>query len=1791
MARPPVCTNNEPPSSMKPFAFPISVSLQDMSENPEWDLENITPPPDSAFYYVLSMKPISLYSLTNRSLLFALRLVLRVAQTGLMACLLLLNTYWCSHVEALVDEGNFMSKTEMYMYWILAAMVLVVPVSVFVGIGYGIQNWETAANVSDLLLLLLGLTIILGYTMTCLRLRALERDSRDVNGEATTTTLQLIYYVYCIYWLIGSMIAILILGILYKFRLVNPGKNPVLAQVVNDTQGALWSTIITLLYPAAMFLLYPSVDVLTKPENDPAAMFQKRDRRTVKDAKRIRESFYVEGDSMHGVESGQPSSFYGLTAHSGLSLRQPEGGQSQATQHQQQHQRHSIYEPKRRERMGSITAAVNEMQLIIEEDGPEPIEVISDVKDPSSIHSPVNDSNVNAAEKPSRVDAKKSSEDSGTLTLYEDDKDLLAMKTGLAQNGDVDRTGSISGLEEVNPPEQHVWNESPTTHTALITTATSDIRTVSSPYSEEHSMKPITHHARSLSATSKTTAGTSTKPSATPLTGILKARNSTSSARTSFGQNAFDQAISGATNDPMPARPAPAISDTCAAAYGARVSSVQSPQHVNVGSRKSTEAMPVQRRASSGSSRPNLATSSSAPALVFDTSSPSSPSQQRRSNVTGRVDAGALALATQQQQHQLSYNHSQRQQEQNPRSSRDGVEVDYFGLRKFSFEDRPRSTPTSPPPLPYEPQAQGIQQLDLPMSPNMTGFLMADPYPSAGTRYLDSGAGDDSEQGFGSSISLTETQEDLSSSSDTYSRRSGSSGGSKKYRAPPPPIPTPAMSTSVHTKSMNDKSAVPTTPTTPTTPPGVRPRRSMDTVMDRQFIEMANRMYDNHVAPPHILQGVVSAGSIPGDPTTSSSAASAFRMDYVMTSISSVPQSSISGMQAGLMQQHQQQQQQPISSAHLGASPPAKSPYRGQESFGTKTLQTDTSISGTGQNAQGGPSVPPSPASTASPTIVPATTLPRPLTPAWYETKTNLASTNDVLSHYNAVMRGGSYHNQQQRQQQQGVQDIADQQYYHQKSIGPLDEVPQIHHPVHTQQLPPIHPMMMLPSVPQPQPLNQQQSQGQLTSMDHSSAQQRMGSADSFGVIRKPSNNRKGEASKSLLSSPHDGDQQPRTSAQHRSQQQEQQQHSSQFDRHSFMMPSETISTYSTWTGDLSDVTNTSGEVSLGAFLDRKQSSTVQSHHRRKSGDNKVLSSSLSTSSHSAGGGGGRANLQYLHSGDERDKDSREIRKSEASAYSMGSSFGVGSSSSRQSVGDYSNYSNNSGFGSGPVIVSASLLPADSHSTVGGDGSDQNVVVSPITSPATATRRQSSGQHKKRTSGSSSGNGQGNTARLSAFASEQEGRHISGDEAAVAGQIITSGHSAFYLQNVDPEMSQGPERMMQQQWMDHRTAVMKDSKSHLEQQHQQHQQRPFQARENRPRQELEEPYSLNSIYFKSSAELLGQLGTQPPASSSLPSDATAALSSVVAQGHPFSRTDSTGMSFSTSPIPAMSPNEYSVISTAGLATAPAVNAVTATSSPSPRPFQASSSSSDPSPALGSDRPYESFSARSSIFLQDQRTGHVNNEGPNKESDEDFNPLIQSSSSYSQHHTQNQRQRQPQQEQQPQALNLSLLHYDSSDSIATLRGIQQQHPSLTSLSSTPQQPPSISTIPSPTSPSLSSSQRLLYEQQQQQQNRQYQQQAHNQQQYHHHNQMYHYPSSPQTRTMTPSMGGGHYEGLSESRRESVATAAASRSMSPEQTRTSSRLTNVTNAESEYQWESAELNHHRWEMMETPKRNQP
>ncbi|KAG0291581.1 hypothetical protein BGZ96_005049 [Linnemannia gamsii] len=908
---------------LHPLTFPLRLNFTDLSGNATWAVDTQSNTPGEQFYHVLAMKPSTLYSDKNLYYQTCLKIMLKAAQSGLLASLLLLNTYWCKHVEALVDEGNFMSNAEKYLYWVLAVFSLIVPVTTMSVLSLGFDDKTRGGNISDLLLLVSGTAVMICYVITCRRLRALERDSRNVNGDDTSVTLQLCYYVYCIYWLIGSMVFIFTIGLMYRFdeEILKPQCNPVKAQIISDLEGATWNTVLIMVYPAAMFLLYPSVDVLTKPANDPAPHFQKRVRRVVKDAKRFRESLYLDGgvgggggsggDSGSGINgiSAQHSSLHGLTTTPGVPLRpigehgQVQGENDQAQQQQQGQQGYSFIESKRRARMDSLTAVASEMHMI---------EQINSRHSPTESRNSNKDRNAPASSSPSRsqepspdgskqgswtgahsaVDRDiergttyKSKPDSSAnnnnmraglsgrdssspSNYYEDSRDVETMKKWLAQNGDLDRDSVIAGLEQTIQPDQHQhqsWDYAAPA-TAATTTAPPKVTTTPAspeislatphrPSGEYYAMTSTPSSSNNHGASPSKTTGAPGKPAGAPLTGILKTRNSTSSTRSSFGQNPFEQQQTvAAANMGMGHTPV----------YGVRTSSVQ-PQNLTgaAGSRKSTENLPVKRRVSNpGASKSNTIVTGPSPTLMSSTeTSSSSPSsqQQRRSNVTTRMDAGALAIATHQ--------HQQQQQQQKGRSSRDGMDMDYFGLRKTSFDVH--STATSPPPLPYEPQGQNVPPLDMIMSPTMTGFLMADPYPSAGTRYLD---GEEQQQDYVLS-SDSQDEGNIEESHLQGRRSSGSSAGgtstpsSKRYKAPPPPIPTDVANayrrTDIGSAGYFDgQPMVPVTPTTPVTPPGVRPRRSVDNVVDRQFLEMAKLMYEDHVVPDHILKSAISNNSV-----------------------------------------------------------------------------------------------------------------------------------------------------------------------------------------------------------------------------------------------------------------------------------------------------------------------------------------------------------------------------------------------------------------------------------------------------------------------------------------------------------------------------------------------------------------------------------------------------------------------------------------------------------------------------------------------------------------------------------------------------------------------------------------------------------------------------------------------------------------------------------------------------------------------------------------------------------------
>ncbi|KAF9583728.1 hypothetical protein BGW38_008741 [Lunasporangiospora selenospora] len=1787
--------NYEPPSPPANVSFPINVEFRDMAKAGAWDLSGISLPDEANLYYILAMKPIALYSNMDQEYLFALRIVMRVSQCSLMACLLLLNTYWCHHVEVLVDEGDFMSKTEMYLYWSLAGIVFILPTVVFVGVGFGLDKWKLASMTSDLIMLILGFAIILGYSLTSLRLRALE---------------------------------------------LPPEKQPVLAHAVNDLLGALWNTIVLLTYPAAMFLLYPSVDNLTKHENDPAARFQRRVRRTVKDAKRIRESMYLEGELTTGVESANHSSLHGLTSHPGPGSRQPDSGQLIPLQQR--------FEPMRRERMGSITAMVNEMALIIEEEGGGSIEMLRSSGDKDTSTTEVEEPNPSlsiGSKTPEESRLQLSVNNSGRSSsspsnFYEDQTEVEMMKRWLAKHDNVDRSDLISGLEQTMVPERSPSIPALSVQDTSFATITADAfasfknndRAAASATNvgPTPNVDPLVQ-SESHPVCSKLT-GSPGRPTPIPLAGILKTRNSTSSNRSSFGQNPLEPSsvVSTTSTPSSQTRPAVAPPVLPPPVYGTRTSSVLGAQQM-MGARKSSESV---RRKSSGagtkSSVPATVTSSP-PGHMVESSYPPSP-QQRRSNVTTRVDAGALALAAQQQQYQKS------------RTSRDGAEHDYFGLRKPSSEQH--LNPTSPLPL----------------------------------------------------------------------------------SVPPPPIPTSAASSRPGGTGHHSMPTSPTTPTTPTTPPGVRPRRSMENVMDPQFIEMANRLYGNHIVAARLLQTVASSPRAP--PPTGP--------------LPSVPALPIITVEEQGTTQH-------------SMSPPAKSPNRPRESFESKVgAGPSSTLAGVPMKLlqePAGLSTPPSPASptsTASPTILSATTLPRPLTPAWQETKTSVLSTGNVLDQYRAIVRAGSFQRQKeqeeqlQHRQQQKPQQLPPQRpqrqkeeefqsrYYSGQSIGPLDAAPSSDRLSHNPSVT-LSPLM---------PSTQSSTLGYLQEPPTRSQQQRMASTDSFGVVRRNPSHDKEDSTLPIIQ-PHVLEQD------HHRHQLHQRQHQPQIDRHSFMMPSENLSVYSTWTGELSDVTNTSGEVSVGAFLDRKSSHTAGGGGRG--------GGALGTSQHKVGGekSSGTESSSMGTMGTQSSGDDHDVRKSQASAYSMGSSFGVGSSA-RQSAGAYSSYSSHSGQGSGPIVVSAALSSVGQPSGNNGNNLNNNNGQTGNSNSNTVGKRQS-GSLKKASGGGQGSTGSGggasstestenvgrgghpvkdvsltmmNSMRLSAFgpgedrAESHDEEEVQGGDSRASGAVSKKDYRGagsspreFHPERMDEQTSQELERVVQQEWMERRAAVKKDSKSRLEQLQREHQQRQESTSEGQttnqqnPEPESQasqgaaslqstelEPYTLNSIYFKSTAELELGLSKLGPASSIM---RTPTMLTTLPMTSTFP-TASPPMPPSASPAWSVATSTAATTTTANTSATPSPQVAPLSSSTASQ-SQSSKVTSRPPPGPIEDKTGAEYGAGHGQGYAHQRPmpqPQSSCSGRRSEDWDDGNTFIQSSSSYARHHRQNQSppsqssqsQFQPQPQQQPQQqqplqqarsqqpLSQQLLHYDSIDSIATIREVthhpstmipstasptpMRQQPllpsqmpfytrSTSSLSSTPvasSQSPyhyrgasSTRASPSPSpSPSPSDASSVSYSmrgsqarspptspgyprplhgqapspsyQQQQQQGPFY---------FHPHASISSPPSSPRSPTSTGTasltvLGPSRYRitpeddgepPFAEDSRVSAASASttttsatatahlaagaaavAARSMSPYQ-RTSSRMTNLTsltNPESEYQWESAEIEQHRWEMLESPYR---
>ncbi|KAF9979462.1 hypothetical protein BGZ65_006533 [Modicella reniformis] len=1071
------------------------------------------------------------------------------------------------------------------------------------------------------------------------------------------------------------------------------------------------------------------------------------------------------------------------------------------------------------------------------------------------------------------------------------------------------------------------------------------------------------------------------------------------------------------------------------------------------------------------------------------------------------------------------------------------------------------------------------------MPPELTGFLMADPYPSAGTRYLD-GDGDQD------LVSL-DSQSEGGNGGDSHVKRTGSNASSsKKYKASPPPIPIEVANAKSAERATSGASTVPTTPTTPTTPltpPGVRPRRSVDAVVDPQFLEMARKLYEDHVVPAHVMQ-VMSVDTPSSTISKTTASASSPEAPVILTAKSEIaptieamsPMRQAPELPAAMSSrqlpavpvppQSPTQPYPPLSQQESGsplqprAVAPAKSPYRARESFESRITQGGSIATGAASGPyipSQGVATPPSPTSTASPTIVPVTTLPRPLTPAWYETKTNFASTNEVLNHYNAVMRGGSYLKQQQQQQQQQQQGSNKQLYYEESAIGPLDDVAPASQ-TYNQQLPTIH-SVQAPHQQQQQQQQQDQHQQDQHHRQTYSPQHRMGSADSFGVVRPRSSSGKNNHPHQSIVAHHELHEDVQRYQQHqvgqRNPQQllQLQQPVSQLDRHSFMMPSEHLPIHSTWTGDLSDVTNTSGEVSVGAFVDRKHPGPHQQHHRRKSAD-------------------------------ESEPKDKDIRKSQASAYSMGSCFGVGSSSagSRQSAGACSTYSNNSGFGSGSIHVSASLSPV-------GHGGNGESTLSPSSS---SPHKQHSGSIRKRSSDNRSGSGHGHgtlnersgstgSTGSSGSSNGNEGgggSHGNGSKemsAAAPNRMNSMRLSAFGSgedvdipmptgeddgiprdANVEAQTPQDLERKIQQAWMDRRAAVKKDSKNRLEQLHkqqqvrneqehnvqeQQHQHHRSQQRDRqqhylqsqieqgrREQQEQEdtasgEPYTLNSVYFKSSGQ---------------PSPGTAAPD--IKASYSSSRADSAHMHVPVSSVSGTLPGEPA-ISTPSTTTA---SGIIEPSSPSPNAQIMFLGSQAPT-----SRPHESPTSSYSSHNVVEAKGEEGSDSLHVAQTIPSNP--------------------------------SLLHYDSVDSIATIRATHRYPPLSPSPSSPPPQRPSSSRSGSslPSSPSPSPIlQRPLYAQYPSQQTY-YPSQLYYQQQQSQQSQQ---SSSP--RASISQVGPSQYRIVPDDvvqRAANTAMAvgddsAASRSLSPTQ-RTSSRLTNLTSTGSDYQWESAELNQHQWEML--------
>ncbi|KAG0230460.1 hypothetical protein BGW42_000937 [Actinomortierella wolfii] len=1363
-----------------------NITLWDLSENPNWDVWNRR----EFMGFFITGKPIGLYSKSDLDLFKALKILLKLSQAGQIACLLVLNTYWCRHVEALIDEGDFMSAREKHLYYALAIIVYVLPISLTLGLGYGVGDWRKADLATDISLYTLGFLTVIAYIFTVRRLQALNRDARNVDGEDTSVTLQLGYYIYCIYWLLASMLLIIIMGIIYDIEFLSPERNPVLAQAISDLMSSFWSTVSILVYPAATFLLYPSVDVLTQPKNDPAPRFKKKDRRNVGDPKKFRESLYVSdtGRDSNSLVQGD-SSILGLTnispptttaAHTAASsngggegdIAKAEAGHA-GNSPQDRPKRYSFYDPRQHQHMESIDAVVSGMNTIQEAETNGNSSQSNNQREEAHLQSQSqahvqasqhqhqhqqqqqyhqqftkHPENSEVAKEQPAPKSTKVPKDAGLIPTYIMDKDEQeAMSRWLAQYDDVDRAGFIAGLEMTAPTRPR--------------------RSQSGQGAEKQSQQEAQDAQASAPSQSRTSlerqsstasATTATKSAGNvPLVGILKTRRSSSGLTSVSG-------LERKTSNKRMTANVTAASSHAVIDYPPPLPKAPPPTTYLEKGRFPPQGAPIftptdpfyqqQQHSSSAALHTHSDT---------DNKSRTAAPKRRRSNITTRVDtpvsaAAAVAAASAQQ----------------PLIPTNTQQPHRLLTMGGSFEEHRRQ-----------------------LHPAASGFLSNDPYPSVGV----------SPQGERGSLKWEGESSNPSSRRSSVERDSSSqppTPTSKKYKAPPPPLPIHEI---MQKHDPSASSPISSRKSTPVTPPGVRPKRSQDNVIEPHIFEIAERIYQEQASmgfpsPPPFQRSASSPSTLgtqtiapsgPGRASLSSTAQQHQNLPLPPVPTTQSPQhqpppfrerelsfeekvaafvARSKAMNEALAAQKaaaQAQAQAQASTAGPSVAPvsnPGHSPkssvpsYSGAQSApggsagGThgegvagnalsepmldSELETPTTIStigpaspmsprypiSTAAEVIQDPSVPPSPPSppsTASPTLTAGpTTLPRPLTPAWFENKTSFSTTADVYNHYQNVMRRAAEARSQHRggptpssptpsqadatpihfaagpsrgsaahttpgatsvgstdtggaHQQSGVSpvpvsvipDSVFDRYQEDAKIGPLDEVPS---PIQLSPLPSEASPLTVPS-------DRRSSESTVRALGHPSTVVTSGAtaapstaAEVASPEARSSHHHTGSARKTLAP--------PSSNPNNR-------------DRHSFLTATDSQSLYSNWTAELSDVTQTSGEVSVGAFADRRNTggSGVARHDSHP--QLKQQSSTTSNSTFGGGGGsgggesGGSGSGSGSHGGHDTGDDSTssrskrvsDIRKSHASSAS-GGTFG-------------SHYgSSNLSFVSGPLMTS-----------------------------------------------------------------------------------------------------------------------------------------------------------------------------------------------------------------------------------------------------------------------------------------------------------------------------------------------------------------------------------------------------------------------------------------------------------------------------------------------------------------------